>query len=938
MKKTAFSLLGALLFGSSTFAASAELKPVSLEAMDWKIHQSKLIYWRWVNNTMSNFSGTDYAVNMTTPYSVTFDAEVCITPRENRSIARSEAALALVARENKAAFRFALVEKDKKRFADLKLYFRNNEAGAKQFKTEAVAGKNFQWEYNKTYRMLLQTRPGSVTGKIFLGKKLVCELKADTSALKLPAMTYAFYTTALSSEFSAPKAAWGKTAPVPAPRKTVMRKPVYKSPANVLKSYSSHATGYFRVEQDKTGRWHFIDPLGKAFFACGVDRLYMGGRFCEALGYSPYLRNMQRTFKTRYNWEQHTMKRLQSWGFNYASTTTGGFYLMLPYSTNLQVGSTFSSFGEEYDICPYKGAVGSALPNPFHPRFEEWAKRCYDDWAAPDVENPYFLGYFCDNELRWRGMNFSEDGSGVFDTVVEYKKPSHLARVALKKMLKERFGNDIAKFNAFWKTSFKSFDDFDKCKKLPHTNKEQLEMKLDYLRLVAETYFSRLRRALKEADPNHLFLGNRYAGIGSVPDPVWEITGKYCDVVSFNEYPTGDREQNKLYNGHKELVSDFKRVAALCKRPMLITEWSVLGLDSGLPCQVGAGQRLRTQTERTWVAEHFLRTMLSLPFMVGISWYQYSDDPKLGVRKSHPENCNFGLVSEEDKPYQELTSMFARLQKDLDATRSEGVKPPLPTTAYGELYNAFNSPVLPENAKTNLVWERKGRKMRASNGKVTLSYSDKGGALDFAVDGEKIGKFIVRTMSLYDGEKRAWPHSRDFKDFKAVKRTGGLEIRFTSIHRDPRIGAMEMTNRILIPTKGDYYIAEITGAKNTGKKFFSIWNYIFETPPAFEPVIKHNYPDRWLLYCKDFLWENNDGMVYGAVATLSRWQFHFFRPKKGELRSNGTGHVRYPLNPGESYKEPNPFYAIYFGGKNIDAQKRINELRKADMAKIYGIR
>ena len=51
-----------------------------------------------------------------------------------------------------------------------------------------------------------------------------------------------------------------------------------------------------------------------------------------------------------------------------------------------------------------------------------------------------------------------------------------------------------------------------------------------------------------------------------------------------------------------------------------------------------------------------------------------------------------------------------------------------------------------------------------------------------------------------------------------------------------------------------------------------------------------------------------------------------------------TGHVRYPLNPGESYKEPNPFYAIYFGGKNIDAQKRINELRKADMAKIYGIR
>ncbi len=938
MKKIISKICAVLVIGSilSGCHSEVELKPISLEAMDWQIRQSMLIYWRWVDDSMCNTSGTDYAINLTTPYAKIFKGEIQIKPMENRSV-NSEAALALISRDSNTAFRLSLSEKNKKRVVELKYFLNGRAVGNKLFAAKTSAGQNFEWQYKENYRLQLQLSDKKLIGSVYdKNDSLCCKIEADITKINnIPAVTYALYSTALCSEFTFPKAAWQNEEASDKAAALKMRKPVYKSPANTIKSYSSYGTGYFRVEQAPDGRWHFIDPNGKAFFACGVDRLYMDGRFCEALGYSPYYRNVQKQFKTRQNWEKHTMKRLQEWGFNYASTTTGGFYWMLPYSTNLQVGSTFASFGDEYDICPYMGHVGSALPNPFHPRFEEWAKRCYRDWAAPDVENPYFLGYFCDNELRWRGMNFSEDGTGVFDTVIEYKKPSHLARVALMKMLKERFNNDINEFNKFWNTSFSKFDELDNCRKLPHSNEAQKELKLDYLRLVADTYFSRLRHALKEVDPNHLFLGNRYAGIISVPDPIWEITGKYCDVVSFNEYPFGDMEQNKLYSGHVELVENFKRVAALCKRPLLITEWSVLALDSGLPCDVGAGQRLRTQRERAWVAEKFLRTVLDLPFMVGVSWYQYSDDPKLGVRKSHPENCNFGLVSEEDKPYEELVSMFSRLQKDLDATRAEGVTAPLSEKSYGELYNSFYSEELPADAPTNLIWKQDGEKMLASNGKVTLSYSGKGGALDFFVDGVKIGKFITRTMSIYGDNKKAWPHSRHFKNFTAVKRVGGLEINFKSVHADPRIGSMELTNRILIPSNGDYYIAEIVGAKNTGNKPYAIYNYIFETPPAFDVVITERYPESWLLYCKDFQWKNNDGLIYGAVATLCRWHFHFFRTKQGDLRSNGTAHVRYYLNPGDSYVEKVPRYAIYYGGENIDGAKRAKELLDSDMAKIY---
>ena len=60
------------------------------------------------------------------------------------------------------------------------------------------------------------------------------------------------------------------------------------------RQFSGSATGFFHISKDPSGQYWFIDPDGKALFLCGVDGLTYAGRHCELLGYSPYLKNVQK--------------------------------------------------------------------------------------------------------------------------------------------------------------------------------------------------------------------------------------------------------------------------------------------------------------------------------------------------------------------------------------------------------------------------------------------------------------------------------------------------------------------------------------------------------------------------------------------------------------------------------------------------------------------
>ena len=161
--------------------------------------------------------------------------------------------------------------------------------------------------------------------------------------------------------------------------------------------------------------------------------------------------------------------------------------------------------------------------------------------------------------------------------------------------------------------------------------KDQDEIKRGFLRLAAERYFSVASAAIRRHDPNHLVLGARFAGLGGADEVVWEVAGKHCDVVTFNIYPWADIDRNVvlMHRGRnaRRVADAFAERHAVVKKPMLITEWSFPALDSGLPCTGGAGQRFRTQKERTAATELFAKTMLSMPFLIGYDYFMWVDEP-----------------------------------------------------------------------------------------------------------------------------------------------------------------------------------------------------------------------------------------------------------------------------------------------------------------------
>ncbi len=933
MFKSSVVLL-ALLAAVSSFGA----EKISIDALDWDVPPWKLIYWNWKDNVIRNTSGGAYVVSRKTPHAWDFTGEVTVTPRETRSKSRSEAALALTGPADKYdtlyGWHLSLAEENDVRKADIALFQGLQVLAPLSHSIEY--GKDFRWEHNKSYRLKLQVKRNTARGEVYSqdGKLLWACVSTAKENFKAFPVTFAIYTTALCSEFSEPAAEWKEKTAV-SKYTVVVRKPKYKSAANVLKSYSSKATGFFRVEQDKTGRWHFIDPNGKAMFACGIDRFYRGGRFCEALGYSPYKKNVTEKFGTWQKWAEHTRKRTDSWGFNYASTADEGFYDQFPFSINLCVGSSFATFGDDYDICPYLGHVGSALPNPFHPRFAEWTKTCYLYWAASDIENPYYVGYFCDNELRWRGANYNPNGTGVFDSVLA-KKSSHTAKIALVKFLKERFNGDIAKFNKFWKTKLAGFDAILELKELPHTDSAQIAVKQDFLEVVAEKYYGTIGKVLREVDPNHLFMGNRYAGTHSAPPQVWKMAGKYCDVVTFNQYPLLDFERNELMLGNTPLKGEFDRMAAICKRPMMITEWSYISFDSGLNNRRGAGQRVNTQQERTNAAEAFLRQVLAMPYMVGMCWYQFTDDPKLGVRKMHPESCNYGLVNEEDEPYKELTGMFTRVQRDIDASRAEGFKPMLPLNAAGKLYKDFDAPDVPKGTVDGLVLEMKrDGSFSAANKELAIRHNGKDGNLEFWCGDRKVGSYFVALKGNLAGLARlAYPIGRKITGVNARYTAKGIIVDFTSVCSRGK-DYFEADCRFLLPAKGNWIMMDIKEVRNLSRKSFDMKGFLMQVPPAFKADISKCRPYIGSLIVKKDCWYDDKGNYFGGTASYGWFNFHYFWGGDKKYHPDALHGTEGMMMPGESFRPRTPAYCFFYAGTDGKRHTIADELVKLDMSEVH---
>ena len=413
------------------------------------------------------------------------------------------------------------------------------------------------------------------------------------------------------------------------------------------------AGGFIKTRQDGDGRWWLVSPDGRDMFLRGIDHANYNGHYCEALACNPYREENKKRFSSQGEWEVQTLERLKAWGFNALGAGCSPELRRqgLVHIEFLGIGEKFSSQGDEYAISRFEGTPGTAFPDVFHPAFAAFCDEIAAKMCTAQKDDASILGYFFDNELAWGAKGASS--TGMFDAVVKMP-PSRHARKALDAFLA-------------------------KCGLEAEPGAIPEETKTLFLRFAARRYFETISAAVRRHDPNHLLLGARFAGLSSAHQVVWEEAGKYCDILTFNNYPWADLDENVVYFSRKDSIkaADAYRLRyEWAKKPMIITEWSFPALDAGLPCSSGAGQRFRTQADRTRATELFARTLLALPFMVGYDYFMWVDEPALGISKKFPEDSNYGLVNERGEPYPGITSMFARLNPQAESLHAKGEMPP----------------------------------------------------------------------------------------------------------------------------------------------------------------------------------------------------------------------------------------------------------------------
>jgi agarase len=381
------------------------------------------------------------------------------------------------------------------------------------------------------------------------------------------------------------------------------------------------AEGYFRVEQ-RAGIWWFVSPSGELTISAGVNNVSYQGDVIHGTTIHPYFDGVSKLYPSEDAWGKAEIDRLRSWGFNNLGAWTTPFLwnYKMPYTVIL-------------DIAARSGANWlNGIPlDVFAPQFETMARKIAEKECAPRAQDPYLLGYFSDNELRW-----GPDWRGKQNMLTMYlnlpsTSPGRQHAVAF---LRKKYSDSVQQLNQAWGVHAASFDDVPS---EAATNAFQTDNS-EFLAIVARRYFEVSARAIHSVDPNHLYLGAKFAGMP--PDPVLQASNA-GDVVSVDIYSLDPRPA-------------VEHIYEVAHRPVLVAEFAFRAENSGLPNTQGAGPKVPDQTARAQAYKDFVTKLESLPASVGYQWFEWSDEPRQG--RFDGENSNYGLVNIEDQPYAQFVN------------------------------------------------------------------------------------------------------------------------------------------------------------------------------------------------------------------------------------------------------------------------------------------
>jgi hypothetical protein len=199
-----------------------------------------------------------------------------------------------------------------------------------------------------------------------------------------------------------------------------------------------------------------------------------------------------------------------------------------------------------------------------------------------------------------------------------------------------------------WQKSYSGWSDFLIKTGLPDENHAKHD--LDYfLQQICDKYFRECRDALRRFCPNLLYLGSPFAWSN---ETAIRSAAEFCDVIGFNWYKV-DLHSFKLPEG--------------IDRPVIISEFHFGALDRGM---FHSGLVFTdSQDSRARAYEHYVRSALLHPQIIGTHWFQFGDQGTCG--RADGENYQIGLLSVTDTPYVETIASVRRIGYQMYEIRKE---------------------------------------------------------------------------------------------------------------------------------------------------------------------------------------------------------------------------------------------------------------------------
>jgi agarase len=411
----------------------------------------------------------------------------------------------------------------------------------------------------------------------------------------------------------------------------------------------TEGTGFFDVAKDENGVWWFVTPDGYAFYSIGINCVIPDGR-------PEYKETVLKKYGDFYNWSKAQIDRFKNWSYN-----SLGEWSRFELFENMPFSYQIKTFGDAQFL------ISRKLPDIWNPAWREMVRSEVENATDRFRDNPYFMGYYIDNEVNW--------GPDIFDknTILEefIASPSFHGKNTTINFLRYRYNDDIEEFNNVWNMKLNDFDDLFEVDDLgrhgwiAQHSFRNIKVKQDikaFNKFYAEEYFNYTASLIRKHDPNHLILGVRYHAWGT-PKEVIEACGRYCDVISVNYYRFNRYVPYEFWKfiqcyiyGSVPLDNWMKRYSELSEdKPILITEFGFAARDSGQSQRMGAALLLPTQRQRanhfSWYVNHCLR----IPYIIGYHWFSFNDKIKKDV------DTNVGVVNIYDEEYTLLVNSMAKM-------------------------------------------------------------------------------------------------------------------------------------------------------------------------------------------------------------------------------------------------------------------------------------